>query len=491
MGSGQHAEMWSVFAVGCIQDPPKSTEGEESTQEMSPNQLYDVVKLLIPNELGNLDLNHVKALLNLAVFNISRSLFSSAWLLVGAASRIFLTLDTLPECVTPRRKNILSSCFLLDNLLSLHMKQRPYLDKFDLSMVGRIEEDGMEEWQPWDGTLRSGKLSQSRTPTLALSSLNSLLEAVDILVSATRQSSARNFLHEMIGRLEVWKSTLPNKLAYVRLETTTIPLTPPAILLQMTYFVTAFALVPSQAGLLRITDLLSEIKENLGFRRVPPILICLLQNVRDYSLNLAVDQATRGRMLRLFVELDQAYSANRGDIVNSLEIQPIASPNRTHLQDSDVTQASPRSLQSRGDATAQTNIPSIGSSTLLDDLLPDMNASRQRNTSQTLPSRPFESTFDPSSFDPSSLEPSDPYSAFNAGDLESFFDDLASIHGAKKLQNQPQFMQNLGYSSEVSMADLLATDPGRFMPLPTSSNFEPENNDQSPHFPVNTFYDAG
>jgi len=56
------------------------------------------------------------------------------------------------------------------------------------------------------------------------------------------------------------------------------------------------------------------------------------------------------------------------------------------------------------------------------------------------------------------------------------------------LQNQPQFMENLGFSSEVSMADLLAADPGRF--LPTASHFGPDNNEESPQFPLNTFYEA-
>jgi len=87
------------------------------------------------------------------------------------------------------------------------------------------------------------------------------------------------------------------------------------------------------------------------------------------------------------------------------------------------------------------------------------------------------------------FDPHDPYNALVSGDLGSFLDDFASKHGAKKLQNQPQFMENLGFSSEVSMADLLAADTGRFMP--TASNLGVDNSEESPQFPLNTFYDAG
>lgn len=92
--------------------------------------------------------------------------------------------------------------------------------------------------------------------------------------------------------------------------------------------------------------------------------------------------------------------------------------------------------------------------------------------------------------DTSISDPQDPYNAFVAGDLDTFFGDIASLHGPKKFQNNPQFMQNLGYSSEISMADLLSTDSGRFMPLSTS-NMGTDNTAESPQFPLPNFYDVG
>ncbi|KAI4652621.1 uncharacterized protein J4E79_008928 [Alternaria viburni] len=285
--SGSYAEMWSVFAVGSTHDD--ASLAGESYHPWPSGRLYDIARQLIPNELGKFELGHVKALLNLALFNIHGKLFDAAWHLVGGALRLALMLAESPDAVTLRLKHVISSCFVLDSLLALHLKRRPYLDRADISWMGKIEEDGMEEWQPWGGHLNLGPSRLSNSPTLALSTFNALMELVDILRCHSLQ-----------------------------------PFEP---------------------------------------------------NLFDFGMN-----------------------------------GPI-------------------------------------------------------------------------------FDPHDPYNALVSGDLGSFLDDFASKHGAKKLQNQPQFMENLGFSSEVSMADLLAADTGRFMP--TASNLGVDNSEESPQFPLNTFYDAG
>ncbi|CAO2654559.1 Nn.00g112920.m01.CDS01 [Neocucurbitaria sp. VM-36] len=493
--SGHHAEMWSIFAVGCAQEISGTTGFREHHRNMSAKRLYDVARVLIPDELGKLDLNHIKALLNLAIFNMSRSRLNAAWLLVGAASRIFLTLDEESEVISPRRKNIWASCFLLDNLLALHLNQRPYLEKSDLGWVGKIEEDGMEEWQPWGGDLIPGPTSQSRLPTLALSSFNNLLEIVDILVSTARKPAARNFLHEMIGRLEMWKSSLPPKFDYLRSDSAPTPLTPPAVLLQLTYLATAFALVPSQAWLQRVLELLELLRDKFGFAKLPSVVVCLLQNIKRCAVGLTIDQSIRLRMHKLFAEFDYAHATQSGDLL--LDSQSIAnalaynSPDLVRMQNPEVVPASPQSFSSQiGRPAPSLYQPPVSSSTLIDGLLPDMNSSHQDHTLPTLGSLPFNIASNAPPLEQPSLDVYDPYNAFISGDLDNFFDELASLHGAKKLQNQSQFMENLGFSSEVSMSDLLAADPGRFVPSP-SANLGPGDNNESPNFAMDPFYDPG
>ncbi|KAJ4368003.1 hypothetical protein N0V83_006358 [Neocucurbitaria cava] len=494
-GSGYHAEMWSIFAVGCTQDISGTLGAHQHYHITTAKKLYDVARMLIPNELGKFDLNHIKALLNLAIFNMSQSHLNAAWLLVGAASRIFLTLDESSEATSPRRKNVWAGCFLLDNLLALHLNQRPYLEKSDFTWVGKIEEDGMEEWQPWSGDLIPGPASQSRLPTLALSTFNNLLEIVDILVSTARKSAARNFLHEMIGRLEMWKSALPPKFDYIRVDSASTPLTPPAVLLQLTYLATAFALVPSQAWLQRVLELLELLKDQFGFARLPSIVVCLLQNIKRCTANLAMDQGLRIRMHETFAEFDHAYAIHSGGLLLEPQRTPNAlaynSQNLIRMPNPEAIQTSPQSFTSQsGKPVTNPYQQPASSSTLLDDLLPDMHTNQQEHALPSLNSLPFNIANNAPPLEPGSLDAYDPYNAFISGDLDNFFDELASLHGAKKLRNQSQFMENLGFSSEASMADLLAADPGRFMPSP-SANIASGNNDQSPNFAMDHFYEPG
>ncbi|RMZ72409.1 quinic acid utilization activator [Pyrenophora seminiperda CCB06] len=475
--SGSHAEMWSILAVGSVQDGG-SLAGEHR-QNVPPSELYDTARLLIPNELGKFELDHVKALLNLSVLNITRGLFETAWQLVGIALRIFFTLAEPSEVAVPRRKNVLSSCFMLDNLLSLHLKLRPYLERVDLTYMGKIEEDGMEEWQPWGGQLSLGLMRQSNSPTLALSSFNACLELVDILGSTTRQQTAPNFLHEMISRLEMWKSSLPQRLNHIHKDTAVTPLTPPALLLRLTYFVTAFALVPSQAWLEQTLDVLGTL-EQLGTLRAPPIIACLLQQVKRSSERLTLDQITHARLCRSLVAFDQTTKSSQ-DTLNNLHSTPHsmddASPSTANMM-----QTSPQSFPPHISGPYPERFhPRAGTSAILDNMLPDMRAPPQGQAPPSFSQSPFDHAM-AGSF----LDPHDPYHTLVSGDLGNFLDDFASEHGAKKLRNQPQFMENLGFSSNVSMADLLAADPSRFMP--TASQV---NNEDSPRFPPNAFYEAG
>jgi hypothetical protein len=471
--SGSHAEMWSVFAVGSLQVDSSTTNA--APRDKSPAKLYDVARLLIPNELGQLDLDHVKALLNLAVFNISRKLFSAAWHLVGAALRIFLTITDSSDTNRTQRKNIMSSCFVLDNLLSSQLKLRPYLDKADIIWMGKIEEDGMEEWQPWNGQLKLASGHQPPSPTLSLSTFNALLDLIDIFGSTMRPHATPNFLHEMIGRLEVWKSSLPQKLDYIRKDST--PMTPPALLLRFTYCVTALAFVPSHNWLQQTLDVLSTMNAQLGPARMPAVVVCLFQSIKKSSSSLVLDQTTQTKLRRLLTGLDQSLGRPE-------EVQNPPEPR----------EGIPRNLSGIIQASPPSFIPNISEtfgegyrrpsdlSTNLNGLLPAMNNAQESDTRS--PFNPFEYTMNvliP--------EPYDPYNALISGDLGSFLDDFASEHGAKKLQNQPQFMENLGFSSEFSMADLLATDPAPF--LSTASHSTQDDNQNPPQLPFNAFYENG
>lgn len=74
-------------------------------------------------------------------------------------------------------------------------------------------------------------------------------------------------------------------------------------------------------------------------------------------------------------------------------------------------------------------------------------------------------------------------------DIESFFDELASLDGAERLENQPQFMQNLGFAPDASMADLLTSDFGQFNSL--ISPYVQQGNSNATQLDQTHFYDGG
>jgi hypothetical protein len=70
-------------------------------------------------------------------------------------------------------------------------------------------------------------------------------------------------------------------------------------------------------------------------------------------------------------------------------------------------------------------------------------------------------------------------------DLESFFDELASLDTASNLDNQPQFMQNLGFAPDANMADLFSEY------IPMSTTFMSQENDHSINLDHYGFYEGG
>lgn len=217
----------------------------------------------------------------------------------------------------------------------------------------------------------------------------------------------------------------------------------------------------------------------LGSAKLPPIVICLLESVKKSSRNLALDQATQAKIDRTIVDfkcgqaLQTSYGASH-ESANSFA--------RVQLPHHGSTQLSPQSFPPHFNASVATRYqPPRNSSSLIDDLLPDMNPSLSGQGPQPFSPHPIEIDFTSPTFDA--------YDPSISGDIDSFFDELAFLHGAKKLQNQPQFMQNLGFAPEASMADLLAIQSGQYMPM-NPPTFGAEAEGEPLHFPLSEYYDT-
>ena len=323
-------------------------------------------------------------------------------------------------------------------------------------------------------------MPQSRLPGLTLSSFNSLVDVVDILVTATGRPPRDNVsLGDKVKRYTEWKAALPPKFEYVHSDSTSIPLTPPAILLQITHFATALALFPSHVWLQRVLELMDKCQGQFGIAKLPSTTVCLLESIKKSSKNLALDQVTQARIDKLISDFKRGQAMPP---LQDIRNDPIDTYAREQVARHGPAQVSPRSFPPHFDAPSITRYQQQPppQSSLLNDLLPDMNPSQQGQVVQS---------FSPHAVETDLTSPAlDAYDPSISGDLDSFFDELASLHGAKKLQNQPQFMQNLGFAPEISMADLLATQSGQYMNPPA---FGTENEGEPLQFPLSDYYDAG
>ncbi|KAF9696924.1 hypothetical protein EKO04_004812 [Ascochyta lentis] len=467
--SGSHAELWSILAVASTHEPSNTSPTSHlGPGTMTSKQLYDTARSLIPNELGAFDLGHVKALLNLAIFSIAQSLTEPAWYLVGCASRVLESVDQTSLIPSTRRMHVFGGCLVLDSMLAVQLGRRPYFRKADIEQLGRIDEDGLEEWQPWSGGLSTTSLQQSRTPLLAFSSFRHLLDVLDILVTS-EISSSTGLPTDTLQRFNDWKTSLPPKLDYIQSDAAHTPLTPPAVLLQLTHHCTALSLMPTQSWLQRILELLEPSSSRLGLTSLPPVVHCLMGIVKRHSTHFLSDQALRTRMQKLQADVDRTWRKTIPDIRSPPlhSRQPVAvvqiptpdsirqSFSSSHIMGQAARANDTRSSQAQGNGS----IPDVLSANANQQIESFLNTSR--------PSQP------------------DPRYPDIPGDLESFFDDLASLDTTNKPENQPQFMQNLGFAPDANMADLFS----EFIPLQTSAFVGQESADLG-HLDHYNFYDA-
>ncbi|KAI8937168.1 hypothetical protein NX059_006380 [Plenodomus lindquistii] len=434
--SGSHAEMWSILAVASLyNDSPATPSCQSSQSPTRPTRLYKIARSLVPTELGRFDLEHVKALLNLTLFHIVLSRLNPAWLLIGHASRILESTDTSNLIAGPRHKHVFAGCFLLDSMLATQLGRRPHFRKTDLDHLGKIDEDGLEEWQPWYG--HSPSLEQMRMPMLAMSNLNSLLGLVDILANLDEDLVANGCGTSASNRIKTWETSLPSKLGYIHSDVTATGLSPPVVLLQLTYYCVLFLSNPSAQELRRVLRVMERYKALIGLKAVPPVIQCLLGIIEKKSVQSKVATSILTHLRKLRDEVASIWSCHvLTDSTQSISHEN--SPWLTAFSEAQFPQPEPPPT-----------------------LLPTMQPVHQANATPIIPHdstailQEAQIAMDLQLAIPSPAASDPRYPEVNS-DLEIFFDELASLDSTNRLDTQPQFMQNLGFAPDASMADLFS-----------------------------------
>ncbi|KAH6847047.1 hypothetical protein B0I37DRAFT_340952 [Chaetomium sp. MPI-CAGE-AT-0009] len=187
-----HSVLWAALALASLQDAGSSkphAPHHTYPSELSPSDIYDTARGLIPSEHGPFQAHHARAFLLLSLFNMGRDRLTSAGLLIGSATRILLDPNTIQQGAQDQDGQgmglALMSCFLVDTILSVRCSRPPHLRAEDLTALPLVSESGPDQWEPWtpcDGFgLGNGVSGSSRSPAFRLSTFNQLYAIVKVV----------------------------------------------------------------------------------------------------------------------------------------------------------------------------------------------------------------------------------------------------------------------------------------------------------------------
>ncbi|KAF2803850.1 uncharacterized protein BDZ99DRAFT_511955 [Mytilinidion resinicola] len=484
LGSGEHAELWSVLTLASIQE--NSTLNESPSQAESPTRsvedLYKIARNLIPNEDGIFELGHVKALILLALVNLGQDKIEIAWLQIGHASRLLLCLEkrlSSPNTHTSlnsRLKHVFAGCFVLDTIISAQLGLPFYLKGSDMGRRGPVDEEGLDEWHPWVGCEGFGVQTEhfansTRSPVHSLSVFNQLVKLITIFnASRNSEDTSRAASLEVASQMKDWTAALPRTCSFVRTGTVSVTSTPPILLLRLAYL---FAV--------SVNDSSFYFSETAGMVALPPLVKSFLAIIINHQGFNTLNMNFKTRIRNFKAAYIKAWSPpTSGDHTRSTVLARETS-NQPNCQISMSQSSSTANFQLPTPESIHAPFqPAVASRStrgpdrskpqpaLFPDILPNMsppNPVHAKGPGFAAPQHQL-GNVNSSHFHPVYQEIAlDNYNPAATMDLDAFFDEMASLDGAENRENQPQFMQNLGFAPDADLTDVLASDYGQFDPL--------------------------
>ncbi|KAI1917112.1 hypothetical protein LOZ61_000629 [Ophidiomyces ophidiicola] len=226
-GSGDHAALWAILSYTTAQLKPLPNAPPLGFTDplSSSKKYYAIARSLIPNEKEGFETGHIQALLLLTLVNIGLGDWAAAWLLSSQATTLVLHLgigiqdSNRQTCQDGKQGNaVFLGCFLVDTMLAARLGRCPQMRPEDLTPVGLLEEDGLEEWNPWMELLPTtgavhGQHLPGRGPLLTRSCFNRLIELATFLNRAVRHESAyvdAQWIHRtLLKDIQAWEHKLP------------------------------------------------------------------------------------------------------------------------------------------------------------------------------------------------------------------------------------------------------------------------------------------
>ena len=501
-----HAELWSALALAAFQDAAcsrsmPSTANPDPSRALSPAQIYDIARQLIPTEDGPFQIHHTRALLLLGLISLGRESLRSAWILVGLAVRIFLDIGVHNYSTAVRHQqrfhSVFIACFFLDTILSERLGQPPHLKADDMIKALPISENDLDEWQPWVACEGFGQTSntarQARSPAYCLSTFNQLYEMFKVVSRdlTARDGQARpteaDFCQSNLQRSISSRPPFGPFVLSPELSSSSIP-SPYLIRIFFLWAGVVLDSRPDPESSVHLTmDALEQYQSVFGACAAPPFFVSCLSSLAHHRSFDALSQMERARLTSLRDRLASVWSNrdNTHDRVvrnHSLDQAPhTVLYTQSHSHDTPLHHAGsqvPHSTPTPSTfyintaipapplASASQAYPSLGTPYVFsanpgpESLLSPATTALTQETPNDMDRQMLTTIPAVSQSHPRPLMP--PRSSFNGPplDYDALLDDLASIDCVDSVDMDPQFMANLGFAPGCDLTEILSHDFG-------------------------------
>lgn len=219
-----------------------SSQGKEHQSLLSQcPDLSQIQSLLWSRPMSNHEsfgIGHVQASLIMALCEIRRGAFGSAWLLTAQSHRMQMVLDIQDSPMHERSQHVFQGCLYLDSVISAFLGKASFASSVACHALSCLDENGLEEWEPFKPLIQDAQTStrSDHQPMRVLSSFNvtrSLMEKLSDILDRPIESQV---FDRHVSDLQSWYSnvTKPHKLNDHS--------TPPILVLHLTWNFTILTL---------------------------------------------------------------------------------------------------------------------------------------------------------------------------------------------------------------------------------------------------------
>ena len=166
--SAEHAELWAIMAL-------VSAQVNETALQQGGGWERQLAESLLPTGNASFELPHIRASIILTMMDMLANHMLAAWLRIGSVVRLLYLFNLLKSLgqFTKWCRHIHLVAFVLESSLALHMHTPGHMTVDYITSIGFVDEDGMEEWVPWQDPLDASH--HSKSPTRSFSTLNQLV----------------------------------------------------------------------------------------------------------------------------------------------------------------------------------------------------------------------------------------------------------------------------------------------------------------------------